>query len=136
MKHEALLISPLGVGAFTIGDNKKKTTEAAQDMKDYTFEQKAAFTAQTESQLAEINKDLDALAAKIGKSSATVKGEATPKLQAVREEVARLNTQLDEIKNATESTWDSVKAISEKSYNELKDGFNQVRQWVGDNIAP
>ena len=47
-----------------------------------------------------------------------------------------LKKQLDEAKSATESTWDSVKAASKKGYNELKDGFNQARQWVSDKIAP
>ena len=29
-----------------------------------------------------------------------------------------------------------MKAASKKGYNELKDGFNQARQWVSDKIAP
>jgi hypothetical protein len=47
-----------------------------------------------------------------------------------------LNTQLDTAKSATESTWDDVKAGFKKGYSELKDGFNQARQWVSDKIAP
>jgi hypothetical protein len=43
---------------------------------------------------------------------------------------------LDKAKNATESTWDDVKAGFKKAYSELKDGFNQARQWVSDKIAP
>jgi ElaB/YqjD/DUF883 family membrane-anchored ribosome-binding protein len=79
---------------------------------------------------------LDQLAAKIEKSSDAAKAEAKPKLQALREKADQLGKQLDEAKNATESTWDSVKAGSKKAYNELKDGFNQARQWVSDKIAP
>jgi methyl-accepting chemotaxis protein len=148
MKHKTLLVSLLSVAAFTLGCNKEQTTskqldkvqektaEAAQDMKDYTFAQKAEFVEKMQGQLAEINKDLDQLAAKIEKSSDAIKAEAQPKLQALRDQTARLNKQLDEVKNATESTWDSVKATSKKAYNELKDGFNQARQWVSDKIAP
>ena len=47
-------------------------------------------------QLAEINKDLDELSAKIEKSSDAVKAEATPKLNALREQAAKLNGQLAE----------------------------------------
>ena len=115
---------------------KKETKEAAQDMKDYTFAEKAAFTEKMQSQLAEINKDVDQLAAKIEKSSAAAKAEANPKLQALRGQAAKLNQQLDEVKNATESTWDSVTAGAKKAFNELKDGFQQARQWVSDKIAP
>jgi hypothetical protein len=47
----------------------------------------------------------------------------------------RRNQQLDVARNATESTWDSVKAGSKKAYGELKDGFQQARQWVSEKIA-
>ncbi len=113
-----------------------KTAETAQDMKDYTYAQKAEFTEKMQGQLLEINNDLDQLAAKIEKSSDAVKAEAKPKLQALRDQTARLNKQLEEVKNATESTWESVKAGSKTAYNDLKDGFNQARQWVSDKIAP
>lgn len=148
MKHKTLLLTFLAVAAFTVGCDKpetasqqldkvqEKTADAAQDLKDYTFAQKAEFTAKMQSQLADINKDLDQLAAKIEKSSDAVKAEAKPKLQALRDQTARLGTQLDKVKDATESTWDSVKAGSKQAYNDLKDGFNQARQWVSDKIAP
>jgi chromosome segregation ATPase len=148
MKNKTLLLSFLSAAAITAGCDKprstseqldnvqEKTAAAAQDMKDYSFAQKAEFTEKMQTQLAEINKDLDQLAAKIEKSSDAVKAEAKPKLQALREQAAKLNTQLEEAKNATESTWDSVKAGSKKAYSELKDGFNQARQWVSEKIAP
>ena len=148
MKHKTLLAIVLAIAAFAVGCNRAETTaqqfdkvqektkEAVQDMKDYTFAQKAEFTAKMQSQLAGINKDLDQLAAKIEKSSDAAKAEAKPRLQALREKADQLGKQLDEVKNATESTWDSVKAGSKKAYNELKDGFNQSRQWVSDKIAP
>jgi cytochrome c556 len=148
MKHKTLLITFLSIAAFAVGCNKESTTseqidkvqaktqEAAQDMKDYTYAQKAEFTAKMQSQLAAINKDLDQLEAKIEKSSDTVKAEAKPKLQALRDQAAKLNKHLDDAKNATEPTWDSVKTGSKKAYDELKDGFNQARQWVSEKIAP
>ena len=148
MKHQALFLACLAVAASAVGCNKEgttaqqidqvqaKTEAAAQDMKDYTFAQKAAFVEKMQGQLAELNRDLDQLAAKIESSSDAVKAEAKPKLQALRDQAAKLNTQLDEAKNASESTWDSVKATSVKAYNEMKDGFNQARQWVSDKIAP
>ncbi len=148
MKHRTLLLTFLSIAAFIVGCDKPATTsqrldkvqekaeEAAQDMKDYTFAQKAEFTAKMQAQLAEINNDLDALAAKIEKSSEAAKAEAKPKLEALRGKADQLNKQLDEAKNATESTWDSVKATSKKAYAELKDGFMQARQWVSEKIAP
>src|ERR1035437_3248162 len=95
MKHKTLLLIFLSVAAFAVGCSKEGTTseqidklktetkEAAQDMKDYTFAQKAEFVKQMQIQLDALNKDLDQLAAKIEKSSDAVKAEAKPKLQAL-----------------------------------------------------
>ena len=148
MKRNKLMMTFLSAAAFVVGCDKEgtttqqlhkvqaKTEEAAQDMKDYTYAQKAEFAEKMQGQLAGINKDLDQLAAKIEKSSDAVKAEAKPKLQALREQAAKLSKQLDEARNATESTWDSVRAGSKKTYNELKDGFQQARLWVSEKIAP
>ena len=148
MKNKTLVITFLSIAAFAVGCDKQQTTsqqienvktetkQAAQDMKDYTFAQKAEFVKTMQGQLDALNKDLDQLAAKIESSSDAVKAEAKPKLQALRDQAAKLNTQLDEAKNATESTWDSVKSGFQKAYEATKDGFNQARQWVSDKIAP
>jgi chromosome segregation ATPase len=152
MKNTTLVITVLSIAAFAVGCNKEQTPEqttsqqienvktetkqAAQDMKDYTFAQKAEFVKTMQGQLDALNKDLDQLSAKIDSSSDAVKAEAKPKLQALRDQTAKLNTQLDEARNATESTWDSVKSGFSKAYDATKDGFNQARQWVSDKIAP
>ena len=148
MKHKMLVITLLGATAFVVGCNKEQTPaqqldkvqaetkQAAQDMKDYTFAQKAAFVETMQAQLAALNRDLDQLAAKVEKSSDAIKAEAKPKLQVLRDQLAQLNKQLDEARNATESTWDSVKGGFKKAYQATKDGFNQARQWVSDKIAP
>ena len=148
MNNKTWFITFLSIAAFAVGCDKQQTTsqqietvktetkQAAQDMKDYTFAQKAEFVKTMQGQLDVLNKDLDQLAAKIESSSDAVKAEAKPKLQALRDQAAQLNKQLDEAKNATESTWDSVKAGCSKAYDATKDGFNQARQWVSDKIAP
>jgi ABC-type transporter Mla subunit MlaD len=148
MQHKAILITLLSAAAFAAGCNKEETTsqqldkvktetkEAAQDMKDYTYAQKAEFVKQMQSQLAALNEDLDKLSAKVESSSDAVKAEAKPKLQALRDQAGQLNKQLDDVKNATESTWDSVKAGTRKAYDAVADGFKQARQWVSDKVAP
>jgi cytochrome c556 len=148
MKSKTLAITFLSATAFVVGCNKEETTsqqvdkvqaetkQAAQDMKDYTYAQKAEFVAKMQTQLTALNQDLDQLAAKIEKSSDAVKAEAKPKLQALRDQTAQLNKQLDDAKNASESTWDSVKSGFKTAYQSSLDGFNQARQWVSDKVAP
>jgi hypothetical protein len=148
MKHETVMIALLAVSAFVVGCDKEQTTsqqidnaqaktkQAAQDMKDYTFAQKAEFVEKMQTELAALNADLDQLVAKVEKSNDAVKAEAKPKLQALRDQTAQLNKQLDDVKNATESTWESVKKGFKSAYQSSKEGFQQARQWVSDKIAP
>jgi len=157
MKLKQLAIAFLAISAFAVGCKpaaeqsatetrettaqqfdkaKKETQEAAQETKDYAYAQKAEFVAKMQGQLDEINRDLDQLAAKTEKASDAAKAEAKPKLQALREQTAKLTKQLDEAKNATASTWDDIKASFKKGYGEVKDGVQAARQWVSDKIAP
>jgi len=148
MKNKTLAITILSIAVIGVGCNKEQTTsaqmdkvqnettQAAQDMKDYTFAQKAEFVSAMQAQLANLNQDLDKLSAKIDSSSDAIKAEAKPKLQALRDQAAKLNQQLADAQNATESTWDSVKADSQKAYASLAESFTEARQWVSDKIAP
>jgi archaellum component FlaC len=150
MKPTKIVITFLAVTAFAVGckpaDEKATATQldnvkveakaAAQDIKDYTYTQKDAFVEKMRSEIAALNDELDQLAAKIEKTSDAAKAEAKPKLQALREQVSKLSQQLETAKNATESTWDDVKAASSKAYSDAKDSFNKARQWVSDKIAP
>jgi hypothetical protein len=151
MKNSSFAITFLAITAFAVGckpadDNstpqqqlekvKTETKADAQQMKDFTYAQKADFVARMQGQLDALNKDIDTLSAKIENSSDAIKADAKPKLQALRDHAAAMNQQLADAKNATESTWDSVKAGSSKAYDALKDDFQQARQWVSDKIAP
>ena len=148
MKNKTLVFTLISAALFAVGCDKQQTTseqldkvqaetkQAAQDMKDYTYAQKSAFVETMQVQLAALNRDLEQLAAKLETSSDSVKAEAKPKLQALRDQTGKLTKQLDEVKNATESTWDTVKSGFKKAYESSKDGFQQARQWVSDKVAP
>jgi len=86
--------------------------------------------------LTELNSNLDQLATKIDSSSAAVQAEAKPKLQALRDQAAQLAKQLGEVQNANESTWDSVKAGTQKAYTSVSNSFTEARQWLSEKIAP
>jgi chromosome segregation ATPase len=147
MKNKTLAFTFLSLAALTAGCKKEQTTaqqienikaetkEAAQSMKDYTYAQKPEFVAKMQSHLAEINRDLEQLSAKVEKSAEAARAEAKPKIQALRDQTAKLARQLDEAKNAPESAWDTVKTGVKKGYDELKDGFKQASDWVGSKIS-
>ncbi len=115
---------------------KKETKEVAQNVKEYSFAQKAEFTKQMKSDLVAINADLDHLADRIEKSSEAAQADAKPKLKALRDQTAQLDKQLDDVENATESTWDSVKSGARKALDSIKDGFQDSRKWLSEKVAP
>ena len=148
MNTKILLIPFLSIAAIAVGCNQQPTAsqqmdkvqtdiqQTAQDMKDYTYAQKDEFVKAMQTQLANLNADLDKLSATIDSSSDAVKTEAKPKLQALRDQAAKQNQQLADAQGATESTWDSVKADSQKAYASMTNSVRETRQWLSDKIAP
>lgn len=118
----------------------KESAQASRELtaarKEYAYAQKAEFVAEKQSQLAEVDRDLDLLAIKVESGSDVTRSDARPKLQVLRDNSSRLKKQIDEAKAATESAWEDVKTGTSKTYDELKDGFQQARQWVSEKIAP
>jgi hypothetical protein len=146
MKHRILTLTSLALVA--IGCNQEPTTsqkiekikseatDTAKELKDYTFAQKSEFVDKMQSQVSAMNAELDNLSAKVEASNDKAKIEAKPKLEALRAQVENLKKQLEEAKGAKESGWETVKDGFKKGYGELKEGFQQARQWTSDKIAP
>ena len=124
------------VAAAQLDRMKRETKEAAQEVNNYSYAQKDEFVEKMKGHLAEINRGLDDLGAKIQNSSAAVQEEAKPKMQALREQTSRLDGQLEAARNATAATWEDVKAGFRTAYDEVKEGFRQARQWASDKIKP
>ena len=148
MKLDTQLIIFLSSAAFAVGCNQQATTgeqldkvqakteQTAKEMKDYSYAQKAQFVDKMQAQLTALNHELALLAAKIEKSSDAAQAEAKPKLQALRDQTAKLDKQFDEVKNASESTWDKVKSGFNTAYESSKESFQQSRQWLSNKVAP
>lgn len=112
------------------------TNAAMPEVKDYPFARKADFTAKMRTELAEINRELDLLGAKIEQSGEAVKSAAQPKFKGLRELSDKFKNQLEDAGNASESTWEDVKSGTAKAFESLKEGFQQSRQWLSEKIAP
>ena len=148
MKNKVRFLFLISAGIIAAGCEKKRTTseqldrvqtktaEVAQDMRDFTFAEKDEFVAKMRSELAELNRNLDELAAKVEKSSTAVKSDAQARIARLREHTARLNKQLDEATNATVSDWDKFKADVRKTGDASRQEFKEARQWLSDKIAP
>lgn len=111
-------------------------SEATKDLNAYTYAQKNEFVAVMEKQLADLNSNLDELDASIAKATPAVQGEAKAKMAALRVRADALTKQLGTVKNASASTWDTVKITTSKAYDELSESFSQARKWLSEKIAP
>lgn len=115
---------------------KVETREAAQAIQNYSYAQKVNFIDEMKKQLVTIQEELDLLSAKVDRSNSAAKADAKAKLDAVRGEWVLAKKQLDEAESANESTWDDVKNGFKKSYDALKNSFDNARQWLSDKIEP
>lgn len=148
MQTKLLLTTCLSLALLALGCDQETTTSkqmdpaspdgqaTASEQEDYTYAQRAEFKATMQKQVAEINQDIDLLAARVEQASDEVKAEAAPRLKALRDQAAGLNKQIDEAENASESTWENFKSGTRKAYDSTKEGFQDARQWLSEKIAP
>jgi chromosome segregation ATPase len=151
MKSNPLLLTLLAIGILSLGCNRRDTTseqvtpvqahttptpQSSTPVNTYNYSEKHVFTSHIETELAELNHEIDLLAARIDRSSDQVKTEASAKLQRLRDQSARLNEQLEEAKGSSESAWDDVKSGTKRSLDSLNESFQESRQWVSEKIAP
>jgi hypothetical protein len=122
--------------ALQLGKAKAATAEAAQAMEDYAYTQKTEFVAKMNKGLVATQEELDRLAGKVESSTGAAKADAKAKLQAVRDKWSQTKQQLNQVENATESTWNDVKKSFKDSYAVLKASIDDTRQWLSDKIAP
>ena len=122
--------------AVQLDEAKEKTKEAAQAVQDYTYAQKAEFVDKMKQQLLDMQEEMDRLSAKVDKTREEVKADAKTRLEAARAKWALAKKQLDKAVDATESTWDDVKAAFQDAYHGLEESFEKTRDWLSEKIEP
>jgi hypothetical protein len=159
MRHTILVTTLLGAAALAVGCTSKEvkaavapkqaepsavhlekakaeSKQAAHEMRDYAYAEKAEFVVQMKKELVSIQDELDQLGAKVESAGGSAKADAKVKLAAVREKWAQAKKQVDRAETATASDWDDVKSGFKQSYVDLNDSFDKIRQWLSDKIAP
>jgi hypothetical protein len=115
---------------------RRETREALKAANNYAYAQRQEFAAKMKTELEGLKQEMDELAANIKKSNAATKDEAAPKLRSLQEKSDKLNERMEEVKSATESTWDEIKTGARKGADELKESIKQARQWLSEKLAP
>ncbi|MFH0976854.1 MAG: hypothetical protein V1874_13805 [Spirochaetota bacterium] len=140
MRIKTILIALIFVSAFfACGSKEDKPAAALKEVKkvqDFAYAQKDEFVKTMQTELNKVNMELKELEAKAKNVKKDSISESKKKIQALRDKVAQLNKQINKAKNATESTWDQVKADFNKAFVEIKDSIGEMRTWMSEKIAP
>jgi cytochrome c556 len=118
------------VPATTAMQPKSMSADGTQAGRVYAYEQKSEFVSSMKSQLAELSRSVDELSARVDKSTDSVKTEATPKVTALRAQVATMTQQLAKVDDATASNWVAVRSGAESAHVALRDSLMQSRDWM------
>jgi chromosome segregation ATPase len=115
---------------------KAETKETAKAIDEYAHAQRMEFAAKMKVELDASKRELDQIANKLKNASAPTQAKSEPKVKELRDQIAKLEAQLDTVRNSSESNWASVKSGFSSAYESTKTGLNDARQWVSDQIQP
>jgi chromosome segregation ATPase len=115
---------------------KTETRETGKAIEDYAHAQRVEFASRMKVELDASKRELDLIATKLKTASASVQAKAEPKVKELRDQIAKLEAQLETVKNSPESTWSSVKSGFSSAWESTQSGLNEARQWVSDQIQP
>jgi hypothetical protein len=106
-----------------------------QSSANYTYDKKDAFVTDAQADLAVMDQKIKDLSDKVAASSDSVKADAQAKLQDLQTQRTALDKKLDDVKNSSETDWDSTKTAFINSYNDTKSSLKQAWQWLKDKTS-
>ena len=107
-------------------DVKKQAKEAYEATKVYTQEQMQAFREQTEARLAEYEKDIDQLQAKVEKLEGDAKARAEQQLTALRQKRDAVSEKMKELGSSSAGAWEQIKSGIEAALEDLGNTYKKV----------
>jgi uncharacterized protein YlxW (UPF0749 family) len=112
--------------AVTKEDVKKEAKEAYDTTKAYTLEQMQAFREQTESRLAEYEKEIDQLQAKAEKLEGDAKAKAEQQLTALRQKRDAVSEKLKELSSSSANAWEQIKSGIDAAMEDLGNAYKKA----------
>jgi hypothetical protein len=113
-----------------------QTQATARATQDFAYAERDDFIDQMGQELDGIEAELDRISLKVDRAGGVTRASAEAKLEAVRGRLALAQRRLAAAGTATEADWDVVMAGFKQSYGELRNAFEQSRQWLSDAIEP
>jgi len=107
-------------------DVKKEAKEAYGTTKAYTQEQMKAFREQMETRLAEYEKEIDQLQAKVESLGGDAKTKAEQQLAALRQKQDEVSGKLKELSSSSGKAWEQIKSGLESAMDDLVNAYKKV----------
>ena len=101
---------------------------------DVSFSQKQDLVSKMKSQLNDVNGEIEKLSSKASNSTDSASSDAKSKLETLKDKAKNLNVEIDKVQNATESTWNDIKASSRKAFDEAKNSFRDAKDWAAQKL--
>ena len=107
-------------------DVKKESKEAYDATKAYTQEQIQAFREQTESKLAEYEKEIDQLQTKAEKLGGDAKAKAEQQLTALRQKYDEVPGKLKALSSSSGNAWEQIKSGIDAAMEDLANAYKKA----------
>ncbi len=124
--NEANLDAPPATN-ITARELKQEARDVVVATKDYLTSNKDQFVASAEVKLKQLDARIAELGAKAETLQADAKAEGTKAVDALKEQRAKLGVKLDEVKKASQETWQDVKAGFDTAMNELEKAYDNLK---------
>ena len=107
-------------------DVKKEAKEAYDATKAYTQEQMQSFREQTETRLAEYQKEIDQLQAPAEKLGGDAKAKAEQQLTALRQKWDEVSEKLKDLSSSSGNAWEQVKSGIDAAMEDLGNAYKKA----------
>ena len=112
-----------GVSGEEVKEKAKETYEAA---KAYTLEQKEEYEKKIDTELANLNREIEKLKAKAEKEKPEVKAKLNEQIKELQKKQEVAQKKFDELKKASEKAWEQAKAQVDAAIKDVEDFFNRT----------
>jgi chromosome segregation ATPase len=113
------------------GDAQAATQAAVETTQGQIQRNKDQLVASAEQKLRELDAKIDEFGKKLGTLTADTKAEANKALESLREKRAELGPRLEELKKASQQTWNDVKSGVETAMAELEKAYQNAKSKFG-----
>jgi ribosome-associated translation inhibitor RaiA len=120
-------LDALSATNVTAREVKQEVREALTATRDYVSANKDQFVAATEEKLKQLDSKIAELGVKAQSLQADAKVEGTRAVDALKEQRVKLGEKLEEVKKASQETWQDVKAGFDTAMNELEKTYENLK---------